>query len=591
MELKKTVELIVEEDIEKNGILDFFRRAAVTFPMELINEKINGSSFWEELAKREKDNRLSVDYPHIPSTNILEKLPSGYYKLLDVESLDNPSPLTLAEWNIARRDVVTKNQKDEDFIKNKYSSTILAKSEFWLVRRLLEKYLSSDEILEVCDEKSKEINLLFFKFKDRSEELWKKIRKDLTSISLLPSSFSISDTNNFFTVLYSDYWKDYIKYLRNKKEENKVIKEIVDEYLPKTQILPFEEIDIERLIVLNNFISAIRYTNLLEIFYSLSTKEDIIQIRIIPNKDKSIDDLYDEMKNSIINREGKEDAILEKVPGLLYARFKRNKFWDKIAVLIVNTDIGEIFNEEPYGYDTFKLLKVLKNDGIVFEDEYSDNFNNVLLKVKQKLLDYSEGEEDMEEEKKVNPSEEVMEEDLLDVPVIEGFNDVDEGNKVKGIRFEVDVEKLKENADKIIPLYLENPDLLLPARATDGSAGYDLVYPFRKPITIWDKEYVLIESFIKVYMPKGYACKMYLRSSMGTKRKLRLSNQTGLVDSDYTMDTIKIPLSNYSGSAVEILPDEEIVQVVFVRVFYAENDRVKRHKRVGGLGSTGRFRS
>ena len=84
---------------------------------------------------------------------------------------------------------------------------------------------------------------------------------------------------------------------------------------------------------------------------------------------------------------------------------------------------------------------------------------------------------------------------------------------------------------------------------------------------------------------------MYLRSSMGTKRKLRLSNQTGLVDSDYTMDTIKIPLSNYSGSAVEILPDEEIVQVVFVRVFYAENDKVKRHKRVGGLGSTGRFRS
>lgn len=579
------------KEINPKELVDIFKRAAVTFPMEIINDHIIDNDFWVKIAEKERDNKLNnLDYPHIPSTKILEKLPSGYYKLLPTDVIGAFDPLTIAEWNIARGYVVTKNHKDEEFIRNNYSSSIIARSEFQMVSKVLESYLSNNEILDVLDDISKDINILFFKFKDKDDKLWNKIRKEIDKINILPSSYSVSDTNKFFTVLYNDFWRDYIKRLRSEKEDDKIIDEIVDEYFPDIEKLS-TDIDIERLITLNNFVTSIRHTDLLQIFYAFSQKNDIIQLRIVPRNGNPIDVLYNELNDTLINREGKEDAILEKIPGLLYVRFKRNKFWDRIIELVVNADIEKIFNEEPYGYDTFKLLKVLKDNGIVLEDEYSDNSINVLLKIKQKLLDYSEGEEDMEEEKKVNPSEEVVEKDLFEGPIVEGFNDVDEGNKVKGIRFEVDVEKLKENADKIIPLYLENPDLLLPARATDGSAGYDLVYPFRKPITIWDKEYVLIESFIKVYMPKGYACKMYLRSSMGTKRKLRLSNQTGLVDSDYTMDTIKIPLSNYSGSAVEILPDEEIVQVVFVRVFYAENDKVKRHKRVGGLGSTGRFRS
>ena len=579
------------KEINPKELVDIFKRAAVTFPMEIINDHIIDNDFWVKIAEKERDNKLNnLDYPHIPSTKILEKLPSGYYKLLPTDVIGAFDPLTIAEWNIARGYVVTKNHKDEEFIRNNYSSSIIARSEFQMVSKVLETYLSNNEILDVLDDISKDINILFFKFKDKDDKLWNKIRKEIDKINILPSSYSVSDTNKFFTVLYNDFWRDYIKRLRSEKEDDKIIDEIVDEYFPDIEKLS-TDIDIERLITLNNFVTSIRHTDLLQIFYAFSEKKDIIQLRIVPRNENPIDVLYNELNDTLINREGKDDAILEKIPGLLYVRFKRNKFWDRIIELVVNADIEKIFNEEPYGYDTFKLLKVLKDNGIVLEDEYSDNSINVLLKIKQKLLDYSEGEEDMEEEKKVNPSEEVVEKDLFEGPIVEGFNDVDEGNKVKGIRFEVDVEKLKENADKIIPLYLENPDLLLPARATDGSAGYDLVYPFRKPITIWDKEYVLIESFIKVYMPKGYACKMYLRSSMGTKRKLRLSNQTGLVDSDYTMDTIKIPLSNYSGSAVEILPDEEIVQVVFVRVFYAENDKVKRHKRVGGLGSTGRFRS
>lgn len=579
------------KEIEPKELVDVFKRAAVTFPMELINDHTLDNDFWLKLAEKERDNKLNnLDYPHIPSTKILEKLPSGYYKLLPTDVIGAFDPLTIAEWNIARGYVVTKNHKDEEFIRNNYSSSIIARSEFQMVSRVLETYLFNNDILDVIDDTSKDINILFFKFKNKDDKLWNKIREEIDKVNILPSSYSVSDTNKFFTVLYNDFWRDYIKRLRSEKEDDKIIDEIVDEYFPDIEKLS-TDIDIERLITLNNFVTSIRHSDLLQIFYAFSQKNDIIQLRIVPRNEKPIDVLYNELNDTLINREGKEEAVLEKIPGLLYVRFKRNKFWDRIIKLVVNADIEKIFNEEPYGYDTFKLLKVLKDDGIVLEDEYSDNSINVLLKIKQKLLDYSEGEEDMEEEKKVNPSEEVVEKDLFEGPIVEGFNDVDEGNKVKGIRFEVDVEKLKENADKIIPLYLEKPDLLLPARATDGSAGYDLVYPFRKPITIWDKEYVLIESFIKVYMPKGYACKMYLRSSMGTKRKLRLSNQTGLVDSDYTMDTIKIPLSNYSGSAVEILPDEEIVQVVFVRVFYAENDKVKRHKRVGGLGSTGRFRS
>lgn len=193
----------------------------------------------------------------------------------------------------------------------------------------------------------------------------------------------------------------------------------------------------------------------------------------------------------------------------------------------------------------------------------------------------------MDEKKTLETSTENISKDIA---VEEEFGIASKATRT-GIRFEVDLEKLRKDADKINPVFLENPDLLIPSRGTPGSAGYDVVYPYKKDITIWNNTQVVIESYIKVYMPSDIACKMHLRSSVGTKRKLRLSNQTGIIDSDYTMDTIKIPISNISGQAVDIMPDEYVVQLLFERIVLADNDRVRNPKRVGGLGSTGRLRS
>ena len=78
-------------------------------------------------------------------------------------------------------------------------------------------------------------------------------------------------------------------------------------------------------------------------------------------------------------------------------------------------------------------------------------------------------------------------------------------------------------------------DAQVPTKATDGSAGLDIsslssleILPSRLVPTAY-----IIHTGIAIEIPKGYHGKIFLRSSMGAKTKLRLANGTGIIDSDY----------------------------------------------------------
>lgn len=156
----------------------------------------------------------------------------------------------------------------------------------------------------------------------------------------------------------------------------------------------------------------------------------------------------------------------------------------------------------------------------------------------------------------------------------------------KGIRFEVDIEKLMANKDKVLEKYLKDPNLLLPTRATKGSAGYDLKYPYNHSIVFDVHQSILLDSFVKIILPEGYVANMYVRSSIGIKKGLVLSNGTGIIDSDFH-DSIKIPLINISDKSTYLLSkyDNRIAQIVITKYETIDNDNTEA-ERTGGIGST-----
>ena len=74
-------------------------------------------------------------------------------------------------------------------------------------------------------------------------------------------------------------------------------------------------------------------------------------------------------------------------------------------------------------------------------------------------------------------------------------------------------------------------DIQLPKRGDSRSAGYDFYAPC--DITLQPNEKVLLFSDVKAYMQDDEVLMLYVRSSIGIKKGLVLSNGTGIIDSSY----------------------------------------------------------
>lgn len=137
----------------------------------------------------------------------------------------------------------------------------------------------------------------------------------------------------------------------------------------------------------------------------------------------------------------------------------------------------------------------------------------------------------------------------------------------------------------------ENPsfynNIILPKRATKGSAGYDFFIPFS--LTLKPNETVKIPTGIRVKIEDGYVLQIYPRSSLGFKYKLQLDNTVGIIDSDYYNATneghIMIKMTNNSNSGLTIKENEAFAQGIFTEYFITYDDDVNE-ERVGGFGST-----
>lgn len=124
-----------------------------------------------------------------------------------------------------------------------------------------------------------------------------------------------------------------------------------------------------------------------------------------------------------------------------------------------------------------------------------------------------------------------------------------------------------------------------PTRATAGSAGFDFYNP-ENQISIPPNTMKIIDSMVYVALPKNFVMTVYPRSSLGIKQHLILANTVGVIDSDYTKDTIKIALYNYGKETITLHAGDRIAQGVITP--YITDGKTVKTTRKGGLGSTGR---
>ena len=155
----------------------------------------------------------------------------------------------------------------------------------------------------------------------------------------------------------------------------------------------------------------------------------------------------------------------------------------------------------------------------------------------------------------------------------------------------VDTFQIVKSDDEKIKSEIENiyKDLILPKRATIGSAGYD----FKSPVdfTLKPKETIKMPTGIRCKMDEDVVLMIYPRSSLGFKYRLILDNTVGIIDSDYYNSDneghIFIKFTNLGEKILEIKKGDGIAQGIFLPYFITTDDEVS-NKRNGGIGSTDR---
>jgi dUTP pyrophosphatase len=132
-----------------------------------------------------------------------------------------------------------------------------------------------------------------------------------------------------------------------------------------------------------------------------------------------------------------------------------------------------------------------------------------------------------------------------------------------------------------------HPTAVMPKRATDGAAGFDLTAVTCK---YGDNGKVFYDTGIAVEIPAGYVGLVFQRSSVH-KTGLMLCNAVGVIDADYRGSIQFVFRVGYGGCS-PYKPGDRIGQLVIVQnpqIEFVESDKLSETARgTGGYGSTGK---
>lgn len=149
----------------------------------------------------------------------------------------------------------------------------------------------------------------------------------------------------------------------------------------------------------------------------------------------------------------------------------------------------------------------------------------------------------------------------------------------------IDFSQFKKDISDDINLYNE---YILPRRATRFSAGYDFIA--LSDFVIHPGEIKRIPTGYKVLMNDDEALFIYVRSSMGFKYNVRMTNQVGIIDKDYYGNSdngghMWVSLQNHGDKEYVVKKGTAYCQGVFMKYLLTDDDECLAD-RVSGFGST-----
>jgi dUTP pyrophosphatase len=130
--------------------------------------------------------------------------------------------------------------------------------------------------------------------------------------------------------------------------------------------------------------------------------------------------------------------------------------------------------------------------------------------------------------------------------------------------------------------------LPLPARATPGSAGFDLASAEEGELAPMERR--LFATGFAIAIPEGFEVQLRPRSGLALRQGLTLPNTPATIDSDYRGE-LKVALVNLGPEPVRVTRGMRIAQMLLARVEPAAFREVTAlpptGRGEGGFGSTG----
>ena len=129
----------------------------------------------------------------------------------------------------------------------------------------------------------------------------------------------------------------------------------------------------------------------------------------------------------------------------------------------------------------------------------------------------------------------------------------------------------------------------VPKRSTKYSAGYD--FESLKDFVLHPGETIKIPLGIKIAMNPDEMMMLMVRSSMGFKYNIRLTNQVGIFESDYYNNEENeghafVSLQNHGQKDWIVKKKDRICQGIFVKFLTVDDEDAVTRIRKSGIGST-----
>ena len=134
-------------------------------------------------------------------------------------------------------------------------------------------------------------------------------------------------------------------------------------------------------------------------------------------------------------------------------------------------------------------------------------------------------------------------------------------------------------------------DLPLPAYATPGAAGLDLLAALAEPATLAPLARLLVPTGIRLALPPGYEAQVRPRSGLALRHGVTVLNAPGTIDADYRGE-VGVILINLGDVHFTVARGAAVAQLVIAAVARSCWDErpvdPDETRRVGrGFGSTG----